>query len=184
MIFGDVADYYFRNDLGRMIDQQEAMAILKWADEAALVIQPSNAVEPIIMCFCCGCCCVMLEAVKRDPVPASRVSTPFAAAINLETCAGCGTCVDRCQMVALTLDNGTTFLNPDRCIGCGLCVTTCPTESLQLVRKLESEQPAIPKDYVDFSIKLGQARGRLSNASLAKMMVKSKADRLLATRKL
>ena len=126
----------------------------------------------------------MLEAIKRDPVPASRVSTPFAAAIDPETCAGCGTCIERCQMVALTLDDGTTSLNADRCIGCGLCVTTCPTESLQLVRKPAPEQPAIPKDYVDFSIKLGQARGRLSNASLAKMMAKSKADRLLATLKL
>ena len=184
MMFGDVAEYYFRNGLGRMIDQQEALEILKLADQAELVIQPGNAVEPVVMCFCCGCCCAVLEAIKRDPVPASRVSTPFVTTLIQETCVGCGTCVGRCQMEALALDNGTSSLNADRCIGCGLCITTCPTESLRLTRKPASEQPAIPRDYVDFSIKLGQARGRLSNANLARMMAKSKMDRLLATGRL
>ena len=73
-------------------------------------------------------------------------------------------------------------MNPDRCIGCGLCVSTCPTDSLTLMRKPESEQPEVPKDFDHTLIKLGKDRGKLSNAGMVKMFVKSKVDRFLATR--
>ena len=78
-----------------------------------------------------------------------------------QKCEGCGDCIDRCQMEALELDGDTVALNLDRCIGCGLCVTTCPTESLALVRKSESEQPDVPQNMIEASIKLGKARGKL-----------------------
>jgi Fe-S-cluster-containing hydrogenase component 2 len=85
-------------------------------------------------------------------------------------------------MEALRLDDGTVVLDADRCIGCGLCVTTCPTNSLSLRRKPESAQAHIPRDIVDTTIKLGQARGKLTIAGMIGMVVKSKVDRLLAPR--
>jgi MinD superfamily P-loop ATPase len=124
----------------------------------------------------------VLRSLKRYPKPASLVSTAFVATVNLETCQGCGTCTERCQMEAVHLDDGKVVLDLDRCIGCGLCVTTCPTDSLSLRRKPETAQPFVPKDVVDTSIKLGQARGKLTMAGLVGMLVKSKVDRLLAPR--
>ena len=59
-----------------------------------------------------------------------------------------------------------------------------PWDIYEEIGKRKYTGAAIPKEYVDFSIKLGQARGRLSNANLARMMAKSKMDRLLATGKL
>ena len=104
--------------------------------------------------MCCGCCCGVLRTLKLHPKPASIASSPFVAAVNVETCEGCGTCETRCQMEAVFLDNGTAALNLDRCIGCGLCVTTCHSESLSLVRKPEAEQPHVPKDIIDTLIKV------------------------------
>lgn len=179
---GAAAEYYVHNGLGREISREETLQILKQAEEAGLVLQPGNAKEPLVICTCCGCCCGVLRGVKRHPKPASIVSTPFRASVNLDTCDGCGICTDRCQMEAISLDDSYAVLDRDRCIGCGLCVTTCPTESLSLVRKPESEQPYVPKDFVETSIKLGQARGKLGTGELVGMMVKSKVDRLLAPR--
>ena len=85
-------------------------------------------------------------------------------------------------MEAIHLEDGKAALDLDRCIGCGLCVTTCPTDSLSLLRKPEAEQPYVPRDLVDVSIKLGQARGKLNAGKLVGMLVKSKVDRLLASR--
>lgn len=85
-------------------------------------------------------------------------------------------------MEALYLENKNTTLNLDRCIGCGLCVSTCPTKSLTLVRKMKTKQPYIPKDIIETSIKLGKARGKLSTGKLVSMQVKSKVDRLLASK--
>jgi len=179
---GSAAAYYVHNGLGRAIDQAEALAILAQADEAGLVLQPANAKDAEFICACCGCCCGILTNVKRHPKPASMVASAYVAALDVETCTGCGTCETRCQMEAISLDNGYAALDLDRCIGCGLCVTTCPTESLSLQRKPEAEQPFVPKDLVDTNVKLGQARGKLTTGGLVGMLVRSKVDRMLAPR--
>ncbi|MBW1744403.1 MAG: 4Fe-4S binding protein, partial [Deltaproteobacteria bacterium] len=104
LVFGTGADYYQRNGLGRIIDKAETLEILKKADEAGLVLQPSNAQKIVNICCCCGCCCQVLKNLKRYPKPASLVSTPFVAVVDTDTCEGCGTCVERCQMEALRLE--------------------------------------------------------------------------------
>ena len=144
LIFGDWADYYVRNGLGRYIDQAEVMEILTMADKANLVLQPNNSRDIVFLCCCCGCCCGVLTRLKLHPRPSEVVASPFIAGHEPETCEGCGVCVDRCQMGALTLEDDRVVLNPDRCIGCGLCVSTCPTGSLTLVRKPASEQIKVP----------------------------------------
>ncbi len=179
LVFGMGVDYDRRNGVGRIIDLQETLAIIKRADEAGLVLQPSNTKDALFICCCCGCCCQVLKSYKRHPKPVALVSTPFVAAHNAETCSGCGVCVERCQMEALQLETETISLNPDRCIGCGLCVSTCPTDSIRLVRKPDSEQPEVPKDIVQNLIQLGKARGKITTPGLMKMMVKSKVDRFL-----
>jgi ferredoxin len=182
LVFGIAADYYVRNGLGRIIDKQETLEILKKADEAGLVLQPSNAKEIVNICCCCGCCCQVLKNLKRYPKPASYFSSAFVATTNPDTCQGCGVCVDRCQMEALHLEDEKAVLDADRCIGCGLCVSTCPTKTLSLVRKPEPEQPKVPKNMVEASIKLARERGKLGPGRLVQMQVKSKMDRLLASK--
>jgi NAD-dependent dihydropyrimidine dehydrogenase PreA subunit len=182
LVFGIAADYYERNGLGRVIDKQETLEILKKADEAGLVLQPSNAKEIVNICCCCGCCCQVLKNLKRYPKPASYFSTSFVATTNPDTCQGCGVCVDRCQMEALRLEDDKAVLDPDRCIGCGLCVSTCPTESLTLVRKPKPEQPKVPRNMVEASIRLARERGKLGPGKLVQMQVKSKMDRFFASR--
>ena len=182
MSFGAAAESYIRTGKGRRISQEEALAILDLADEAGLVLQPGNAKDPLFICACCGCCCGVLRNIKRHPQPASIVSSPYIAAHDPAICSGCGTCVERCQMEAMTLPNGTAELNQERCIGCGLCVSTCTTGALTLVRKPESEQRFIPKDIVATNIQLAQARGKMGKRELAGMLLKSKMDRLAVSK--
>lgn len=178
LVFGGGVDYYLKNGLGRVIDQEEALAILKKAEKDALVIQPSNAEKAINMCLCCGCCCQVLKSIKRHPQPASLVASPFVAKLDREACTGCGVCLKRCQMEALSLVDDKAVLKPERCIGCGLCVPTCPGKALMLERK--PEQPYLPKNIVENYLRLGRARGKMSGPSLAWSALKSKVDRLLA----
>jgi electron transport complex protein RnfB len=182
LIFGAAADYYVRNGLGREIGKQEALDILKLADKAGLVLQPSNARKIVNICCCCGCCCQVLKSIKRHPRPATLVSTPFVASLDAHSCKGCGTCVERCQMEALRLEDDKAVLDVDRCIGCGLCVSTCPTGSLSLVRKPDAEQKEVPRNMTEAFLNLARERGKLSTLSLAKMQFKSKLDRRLAAK--
>ena len=180
--FGMAVDYRKRNGVGREVDLQEILDILKWADKAGLVLQPANAKDALWICLCCGCCCGVLKAFKRETRPAAMAASPFFAAYKSENCKNCGVCVNRCQMEALRLEANRVQFDASRCIGCGLCVSTCPTGSLDLVRKPQSEQPEVPKDIIDASIKLGKARGKITTPGLMKMMMKSKVDRILTAK--
>jgi H+/Na+-translocating ferredoxin:NAD+ oxidoreductase subunit B len=182
LVFDGGAEHYLRNGLGREISRQEVLDILKIAEETGLVLQPSNAREIVNICCCCGDCCGVLRSLKRHPKPARLASSPFFAVINTETCQGCGVCEDRCQMDAVQLVDEKASVDLDSCIGCGLCVSTCPTGSLTLARKPEYEQPEVPGDLIKASIELGRARGKLSKGDLLMMQIKSKVDRLLASK--
>ena len=124
----------------------------------------------------------MLRSLKGYPKPDSLASTSFFAVINTETCEGCGACEDRCQMEAVQLKDEKASVDIDSCIGCGLCVSTCPTDSMTLARKPEYDQPDVPRDLIKASIELGRARGKLNLGNLLMMQVKSKVDRLLASK--
>ena len=65
----------------------------------------------------------------------------FVVAIDRESCSGCGDCIDRCQMEALSLVDEIISVNEDMCLGCGNCVPACPTESLSMVRRANVEPP-------------------------------------------
>jgi len=177
LIFGDSADFYLKNGIGRLIDKEEALHILKEADRTGMVLQPSNSQKIGNICLCCGCCCGVLRTIKRHPRPASIISTPFRVSYEEETCQACGICVDRCQMEALSLDGttgGKIVVDLGRCIGCGLCFSTCPTKSMKLVRKPSTEQPEVPTTMMKTYLKLARARGKLKPARLLKMWIRSR----------
>jgi Na+-translocating ferredoxin:NAD+ oxidoreductase subunit B len=159
LVFGWGAEYYQRNGLGRPISQEEALAIVAKAEEEGLVAQPSNAQEIVNICLCCGDCCQALLHLKRHPAPARVVVSPFLASLDVEACVGCGVCVDRCQMEALSMDDDHAVLNAERCIGCGLCVGTCPSEALSLARK--PEQPQVPRTVSEAMALRARARSEL-----------------------
>ncbi|CAO0823412.1 4Fe-4S ferredoxin-type domain-containing protein [Desulfarculales bacterium] len=180
LVFGMGVDYYENNGLGRRIDVEEALAILKKADKAGLVLQPSNSQKVINICCCCGCCCHVLKSMKRHPRPAELVASPFIVRLEADKCTGCEVCVGRCQMDALSMKNELTVLNASRCIGCGLCVGTCPGKALTLARKPSVQQPLVPRNAVENILRLGRVRGKIKPHTLALAALKSKVDRLLA----
>jgi H+/Na+-translocating ferredoxin:NAD+ oxidoreductase subunit B len=149
LVFGWGADYYERNGLGRVITLEETLDILQKADEDGLVLQPSNAREIVNICCCCGDCCQVLINLKKHPIPAALASASFVASVDPEVCIACETCLERCQMEALSMEEDHAMVNRDRCIGCGLCVSTCPSGALSLERKPEKAQPEIPKNQME-----------------------------------
>jgi Fe-S-cluster-containing hydrogenase component 2 len=179
LVFGKATDYYERLGVGRPIDQAEALSILSQAEEAGLVLQPSNTQTAAFICCCCGDCCEVLAIAKRHPRPAEILVSPFRAIVDETLCSACGDCELRCQMDAIGVDNGYAVVNHHRCIGCGLCVTTCPEEAVSLMRKPEAEQMPVPRSRTTQYIGTLESRGLASKRDLVGWMVRSKVDRLL-----
>jgi ferredoxin len=160
LILSGAAYYYEENGLGRSIDQEEALEILNKGIEAGLVLQPGNSQKPFAICMCCGCCCQILKNVKKLDKPAQIVHTNYYAAVNEEDCIACGTCEDRCQMDAITVDD-VAHVDREKCIGCGLCVPTCDPGAIKLFEKHEDEKWIPPKNIVETYIKIATERGKI-----------------------
>jgi ferredoxin len=56
----------------------------------------------------------------------------MAAKINVETCTGCGTCVDICPVEAITIEKDKAVIDADSCVDCGTCVDECPVEAITM----------------------------------------------------
>jgi ferredoxin len=145
-VFRDVfSQIYIDHGWGRQISKEEALEIISKSEEDGLVYEPGNAQRPGSLCCCCGCCCGYLSDMKDLPKPTEFLKSNYYAEVDSETCTGCGTCIDRCQMNALTLVDEISTVNRDYCIGCGACIPTCPTDAIRLCKKEEEYIP--PKNW-------------------------------------
>jgi MinD superfamily P-loop ATPase len=93
------------------------------------------------MCSCCGCCCGVLQTQKKFNQPGKLFVSNYYAEVDSDLCIGCGTCEERCNLEAITLDADIAVVDLDRCIGCGVCVPTCTEEAMSLVKKGKETEP-------------------------------------------
>jgi len=155
--FGNAAEYYVENGMGRKISVEEALSILDLAEQEALVLSPTNTQEIMNICCCCKCCCGVLRGVAEFPRPAEHVNSLFYADIDASLCSACATCLDRCQMEAIVEEGDVMRVDRTRCIGCGLCVSSCPEEAISLCQK--DEDRSLPKNMVEMGLRILKERG-------------------------
>jgi len=150
---GKVADFIVDRKFGRRISREECLDILQATEEAGLIHNAGNAIDQAIaICNCCGCCCGFLKMMKRFENKAVVAYSNFEVSIDQQGCSGCGDCLDRCQMEALSLRDEVATVNKDRCLGCGNCVTVCPTDSLTMVRRKHDQPPAVNDRLVGLGV--------------------------------
>jgi len=169
-IFFGEGNYLDRNR-GRVITKDECLILLDKAEEKGLVLQPGNSLQAFCICLCCGCCCGVLTSAKKFEKPAELFATNYYAVIDNDKCTGCGLCIKRCQMDAITrIDKSNVKLNPDRCIGCGLCVTKCNKEAATLKKKSKITKPPVNIELLYLTILKRRAGKKKMIVNLLKLM--------------
>jgi len=152
----------FEHSEGRKLTKDEAYALMKQTEELGLVHLTANVqAGHIYICNCCGCCCGVLDAINHLGIPASQViNSHYYAAIDSETCTGCGICAnERCQVGAIEEDRDAYRIVQDRCIGCGLCISACPAQAVRLVHKGPERIVTPPFNEDAWFEEKGRARG-------------------------
>jgi electron transport complex protein RnfB len=140
------------------VGKEQAIAILDQAEQIGLVHTVSNVLAGVnYVCNCCGCCCGILRGITEYGLEHSVAAANYLAAVDAEECSGCGTCVERCQVGAMSLPGDTAVVDAKRCIGCGLCVTGCQAEAVRLQRKAAEQIVHPPADFAAWE------RARLQN---------------------
>jgi NAD-dependent dihydropyrimidine dehydrogenase PreA subunit len=172
LAIGPMARMALQSDAGKEITREEAITIIEQNQKQGLVLQPSNTQKAEFICSCCGCCCGMLGIHQDLPKPLDFWVSNFYAAVDKDTCEGCGACVKRCQVnsVSVPAKKQPAVVDHDRCIGCGVCVPTCPTKSIALVKKPAELQPPQTREDLHEIIMAGK-KGRLEKLKLAGKLI-------------
>ncbi|MDP8257147.1 MAG: 4Fe-4S binding protein [Candidatus Alcyoniella australis] len=124
-----------QNGFARQISAGQAREVLHQAAQAGLVHAALNCdSHSLILCNCCGCCCVTLGALAKMGRERGMVPSSMVAQIELERCEDCGICAQRCWVDAISMDEqGVRQVDADRCIGCGVCAIGCEQGALSMV---------------------------------------------------
>lgn len=139
--FGAAAEYYIETGLGREITAEEALDILKVADESGLVHAGANSKHLSNICNCCPCCCASLKGiVHKGHDKRKYVNALYEALVDGEACIACEACLDRCPVNAITVEDSAS-VDRAKCLGCGLCAGACPSEAISLHLRADREEP-------------------------------------------
>jgi Pyruvate/2-oxoacid:ferredoxin oxidoreductase delta subunit/predicted transcriptional regulator len=129
------ADYSIERGSGRSVTKEEALEIMKKAENEGLIHKAENRAGRITMlCNCCPCCCVDWSSAEVMSIPVAGPSR-FCAEVDEELCTECGICMEACSFNALSLNkDGSSIpgVDTEKCLGCGVCAVKCPDEAITL----------------------------------------------------
>lgn len=144
------------------VTREEALAVLDKTEQIGLVHTVSNVADGVYyVCNCCGCCCGILRGITEFGIEKSVAAANYYSIIDPDNCEGCGICISRCQVHAVSSRNGISVVDRGKCIGCGLCATGCPSKVARLERKDEKEIVNPPENFAAWE------HARLVNRGLA-----------------
>lgn len=160
IVFGPVPGMFDAVETMRPISLDQALQILREAEDAGLVHSPGNYRDGLsYICNCCTCCCGVLRTVAEFGLPTAIARADFMAVADQDLCVGCGECVGRCQFGATSLWEGLCQVDTGRCVGCGLCVTICAPGALRLERRPPGEVQPPPANLGAWLTERARARG-------------------------
>ncbi|MBY9016005.1 MAG: 4Fe-4S binding protein [Candidatus Lokiarchaeota archaeon] len=148
--FGKSAKYIAEQGFGRSISKEEALEIMKKSEDDGLVhkaFHPHSDItkEETSICNCCKDCCGTLEWWRMGIVALIN-STNFLSQVDSDLCSGCGTCVEKCPVDAIELnDSDIAEVNAEYCIGCGVCAHFCPENAITLLEGMRKVYVAPPR---------------------------------------
>ena len=152
LTFGEMAEFFLENGNGEEIGVDESLEIARdCVFNHGLVPQLYFGKNPEIMCLCHSDCCYVLAAIKaiEGTSELRRNSSAYVLHYDRDACIGCGACVRRCPMSAISLDSDGRCQNEDVCIGCGQCALGCPAGARSLVAKTPEDVCELFDDWVE-----------------------------------
>jgi len=135
--FGKSARHTAGQGFARMVSKEEALRILREAEDAGLVHKAfhpgSNVDRPeTSICNCCKDCCDTLNVWRHGAMPLLN-STYHLSVVDPDGCTGCGICEEKCPTEAVVVsDEGKARVTEGYCFGCGVCARFCPEGAISL----------------------------------------------------
>lgn len=171
---GNGAEFLIRNNLARRSSKEEMADILARSKDMGFTLTADNVKNDVgFICHCCGCCCNLMNGIKKTGYTNILVSSSFVATCAEEDCIGCGLCVKACPVDAILLKKTyravtnekrpamVAVIDTDKCLGCGVCVLKCKPKALVLEKS--KKRVIHPEDTFERVILQSLERDTLQN---------------------
>lgn len=149
--FGKSAKHTISQGFARRVTREEALEILRRAEEAGLVhkaFHPNSQMDKpeTSICNCCKDCCDTFRMWREGAFPLINM-THYISEIDTSLCSACGLCVEKCPTDAIQMEeDGLPHRREELCIGCGVCARFCPEEAIYL-REFDRRVQLLPPLY-------------------------------------
>ena len=159
-----------RLGMAREISSSEALDILGEAKSHGLMQVCDNVqTKPAFLYNCCGCCCGMIQAIRRFDLRGAIMTSNWLMEVNVEKCTGCGKCVKACPVSSISLEIsevdgkrfGKAVLDEELCLGCGVCASVCSNGGVNLVPR--SQRTYTPETVLERYLVMAIERGKLAD---------------------
>ena len=162
------AEFVIQQKFGRQISTGEALDIIEKTSEMGLMHIGDNVKNNLtFICNCCQCCCGILRGYHDHGIFPVAMASRFAMAVNNDKCVGCGKCVSKCQIAAITMEpvagskQRKAKIDAEVCLGCGICFRACRTGALTLRQR--EKKIFTPENGMEKLLTMAIERGKLQN---------------------
>jgi len=163
------AEILVRNGMAKPLTNAEGMRVLEECKEVGLAQTGDNVQRKVsYICNCCGCCCGMMQALKRFDIRNAIVSSNWIMEVDASKCKGCGKCVEACPVDAIQLVDAEeeggkrkrALPEHSLCLGCGVCYSACKFDAIGM--KPREKRVFVPETFYDRTVAMAIERGKLA----------------------
>ena len=149
--FGEEAEFYIMQGIGRQLTREEARELMyRQINDEGCIPQSCGTKYTEVICMCDKGCTNMpgYIALGTDS-PNYPNQSHYVLEVDKDLCIGCGMCAQRCMASAVEVIDGKAEIT-GYCFRCGQCGIVCPVGARKLANKPAELIPDLPENLFDW----------------------------------